>query len=414
MLHPLVGNVGPRSLAILRTILVVLVLVTANLPLSVAAFRANCGLFVDGSGSGADDPVVREWLLSMTESLTDVYASVAPDRSLTLGIFDEEVRILGTTATGPSDGIDDVRGTIDSGLWARRWTNPLAVLAAPPAVVDVDCLILITDGSVDPPPDLVLDPAAYTAKALAAADSLGDQGVRVVIVALSGERADLWHGVAERTDGVYVVNPDATTLHEAVAALIAADEPPLSATPASATPVPTPGWTPGPTPTTGATPTPSTAPSSSSTPLPDGPSSSGISFPVWLVALPTTMLGIVVTTVVHQRARRHRLAGQLVVMSENVDAVVDLSDYRGSVTIGSDGRVRLEGPGVRARHARLLAARDEDGLLSTVVRPLDGRVFVRRGDELIRVILDLPLADGDVLILGDTSLEFRILVKPSV
>ncbi len=86
-------------------------------------------------------------------------------------------------------------------------------------------------------------------------------------------------------------------------------------------------------------------------------------------------------------------------------AALDLATFGRKGTIGTAGSIRVDGSDVAARHARLVAS--HDGV--THVSPLEGDVWIER-----RGLRDLargarPLADGDVVTIGDRKFKYENL-----
>jgi hypothetical protein len=84
----------------------------------------------------------------------------------------------------------------------------------------------------------------------------------------------------------------------------------------------------------------------------------------------------------------------------------NLHDFRGRATIGSQGRIRVAGAGVRPKHAEIAICRNNYGGETMVVRPLQGAVSVGRGGATIAVLTELDVRDGDLLVLGERRLRF--------
>ena len=397
----------------LRTVALVgaALLVTGYLALNAArgfASRAPanplCALMPDLSGSTSDYRHNRTWLLGQVQELVRAHSAATSGAPLSVVIYDDEARALGRFDNPEPAALAQA---LEAAMRPGRWTNPLAGFRAV-ASLDLRCVLHVTDGSLDIPEPAARDPAGYAAAIVAIAEELGRRGVPVVTLALNDTTGGLWQQVATRTGGIYLLNPDAAALANALTIAIPAPTPTPKPT-RSPTPSPTPTPAPTPVPTAGLTPKASPSP----TPPPSGSSTHGTS-PLWLAALPGAALGLLVLGAAAIRARGRRLAGRLTWSGPDGDADVDLSAYRGSVTVGTRGRVKVEGPGVQPRHACLSAVEDGGQRLSTVVRSIDGPISVTRGAEVLRVIFELPLEDGDVLILGKTKVRFQLLMPAYV
>lgn len=86
---------------------------------------------------------------------------------------------------------------------------------------------------------------------------------------------------------------------------------------------------------------------------------------------------------------------------------VDLSAFRRSVTIGSDGAIRLDG--IRSRHAVIAAHKDDGGNVVQTLHPLQGNVVVERGGQRFEVRDRWVLSDGDVIVVSVWRLTYRDL-----
>lgn len=369
----------------------------------------GCAVLADVSGSTSDYPATRAWFASRLEALLAAYGDLRPLAEATVIAYGNEPRVVHSEdthharRTKPADIVDAVIASMATG----EWTDPLAAFRLVSSLDGLNCVVNLTDGTLDVPP-AVSDPAAYTDELLAVAEDIGNRDIPVFTLALVNVSGDLWGGVAQRTGGLYVIDADVTTLLDLLSDFIPKPAPSPTPTP-TATPFPAPSPTPTPDPSGIPTPRPSPSP----TPPTPEPASGGMS-PLWLASLPALALGLLVAGAAATRMRGHHLRGRLTWPGADSDVSVDLSRYRASATLGTKGNVKVEGPGVRPRHARLLAVEDEGKRLSMVVRPVDGPVSVARGGEALRVIFELSLEDGDVLILGETDVRYQLLMPAYV
>jgi hypothetical protein len=103
------------------------------------------------------------------------------------------------------------------------------------------------------------------------------------------------------------------------------------------------------------------------------------------------------------------LHGHLVVADGQHFTKIDLGAYRGTTTIGTRGRLCITGTGVLPQHAELLAEPDGKGAVDVIVRPKQGSVSLSRGKNIVHVAIGTPLRDNDLVILGDTRIQYRDL-----
>lgn len=201
-----------------------------------------CAVFADGSGSTADSAQTRAWLLAQLSNVVAVNASADADRSLVVAVFDEEVRVLGSTKISPADGgspIKDLSAAVDSALRPSRWTNPVPALDLAGGLPDLACVILVSDGSLDAPP--WIGGEDFTATLDASVLRLAARGIPVIVIALHDDASEIWRGVAQKTGGAYLLDPSADVLRSAIATIK------TTPTPATSTPT-TPSSSPSPSP----------------------------------------------------------------------------------------------------------------------------------------------------------------------
>jgi hypothetical protein len=92
-----------------------------------------------------------------------------------------------------------------------------------------------------------------------------------------------------------------------------------------------------------------------------------------------------------------------------MDKLIKLRGRR--TIIGRRGTVRIYGPHVAPRHAEVKTYATADGPL-TAIRSIEGPVSVDRRGVVWPVTAPWPLADGDVIIIGDHRLTYRDLGSP--
>ena len=91
--------------------------------------------------------------------------------------------------------------------------------------------------------------------------------------------------------------------------------------------------------------------------------------------------------------------------------LIELSQWRGRVVIGSAGHVRLTGDSVAPKHAEIVVTTNGARVPIQLLRPIEGKVTVRRHGRLLAVLTEWRLADGDVLIIGDRRITYRNLAS---
>jgi len=265
------------------------------------ALADKCAVLTDVSGSTADYPGTQSWFLSQLQEILATYESVAPATDLVVIAYDEEARdVYSAPDTGNSKNItSDVVQAVISSMGSKKWTNPLPAFHDAAQIEGLACLVHLTDGSLDLPPDVTVP--QYVAELLSLADDLGRRGVPVLTVAMTDAAGDVWREVAARTGGVYLLDPDAKTLRKAVAAVI---------------PTPTPTPTPTPSPTA----VPSPSPSATASPPPPAMStpSGGItnSPHIWMAGSLGLLVFMAVVFVLWRRVERPRLAGWIIIDEE--------------------------------------------------------------------------------------------------
>lgn len=265
------------------------------------ALADKCAVLTDVSGSTADFPGTQSWFLSQLQEILATYESVAPAMDLVVIAYDEEARVVYSAPdTGNSKIItSDVVKAVISSMGSKEWTNPLPAFHDAAQIEGLACLVHLTDGSLDLPPNVTVP--QYVAELLSLADDLGRRGVPVLTVAMTDAAGAVWREVAARTGGAYLLNPDAKTLRKAVAAMIPKSTP-------TATPMPSPTATPSPSPRA----TLSPPPSAKSTPS-GGIASSPL---IWTAGSVGPLLFLAACLAFWKKHQRPRLAGWIIIDEE--------------------------------------------------------------------------------------------------
>jgi hypothetical protein len=374
-----------------------LIIVVAAINVTAArASQSECLGLADGSGSTADDASNRQWLATQLTNLVAAHTRIAPDIPLVVAVYDDQVRVLGST-TPAEVGVPVISGTdiptiVDQSLRSKHWTDPLAALNFAASRADVACAYVVTDGTIDVPPG---SPPDYFNRMSMVADQLAKQGVRVVIVARSDAAQGVWRDVAARTGGALLIDPGTDALAVALSAVVPA------------------GATASPTASPSAPATFAAASALASTSPPAAGQQRSASIVAWIivgvvvlvVAPIVTALILVIWIAVR---RRPHLTGFLEIQSlhdrlgEECGMEIDLSKFGRRACVGSAGDIRVTGDGILPRHAEIVAQPTESGV-RIVLRCLGGDLWIERGHvrtRLTRSTIWRP-CDGDVFIFGE-------------
>jgi hypothetical protein len=255
-----------------------------------------CAVILDVSGSTSHDAATRRWFTGQLASLVRVYQSLAPTAETIVIVYGEDAH-----AVHPASGAtpEDVVEAVESSMGSAEWTNPLVAFADIVRVSPLRCVLHVTDGTLDLPPDEAQDRPSYIAELLAVADDLGRRGVPVVTVAMVDTVGDVWREVATRSGGAYILDPDRETLERVLAAILPTPTP---------TPAPTPTAIPTPPPTATASP-----PASSADTSRGGLAGSPL---IWMVGVPGLVVSLTVALVLRWKLGRPRLAGWISIDEE--------------------------------------------------------------------------------------------------
>jgi hypothetical protein len=272
-------------------------------------FNQKCAILTDVSGSTADYPETRRWFISHLEELLTAYEPLGPLLDIAVIAYGEEARLV-YSGPGPSNpGIvtADLVAAVIASMRGKEWTNPMSAFQEATKLESMACIVHLTDGSLDLPPTISGDKAAYVAILLSLADDLGRKGVPVLTVAMSDASGDLWGEVARRTGGAYLVDPDQEMLRRTLAAFLPAPSPSATATPTLA-PTPTSRRVQTPVPTVTAAPPPSAGSRSNG-------GFTGCSL-IWMVGVPGLLVCLTVALVLRWKLGRPRLAGWIIIDEE--------------------------------------------------------------------------------------------------
>jgi hypothetical protein len=91
--------------------------------------------------------------------------------------------------------------------------------------------------------------------------------------------------------------------------------------------------------------------------------------------------------------------------------VIELSNWRRRMIIGTAGHARLGGDGIARRHAEIVLHVDGGGEPAQILRPREGPVSVERHGQRLTVLREWRLADGDVIVIGDRRIVYRNLTS---
>jgi len=190
-----------RAIGIL---LVVCSLLLAGPESYATALYRPCPVLFDGSGSGTDDPANREWLLSLASAIVE---SLPAEAETPVILFDETAISLGIYSRLDSHPL---RQDLNANLGTRRWGNPIVGFDKLLEYPDLQCAVVVTDGTVDPPPEflhfnMALDSAAH---------ELANRHIALIVLARHDSSGEIWRAVAARTGGVYLVDPDPAVLND--------------------------------------------------------------------------------------------------------------------------------------------------------------------------------------------------------
>lgn len=133
----------------------------------------------------------------------------------------------------------------------------------------------------------------------------------------------------------------------------------------------------------------------------------------WLIGTAAALGTLGCFLVLRSALLRPRLLGWVAFRSGEQETKVDLSVIRGRATVGSLGKIRVQGPRVKPRHAEIFAERNEGGEVSVSVRSLEGAVSVVRRKAKLPVVFSQPLQDGDIILLGTMPMSYSLLVPKS-
>jgi hypothetical protein len=183
-----------------------------------AAFQVRpCDKLLDFSGSVTDDGPTRAWSMSTLTTVLQAEKDSGASGAGDFAAYGNVAQLLDVPASSePRAIVDAVAGS----MWTNQWTDPLAGLDLALHAFTSSCLIHITDGTMDLPPDQQGTEADYAEKLLALADQFGREGVRVVTIAESDASGDVWREFATRSGGLYLVLPDAATISAGVESMI--------------------------------------------------------------------------------------------------------------------------------------------------------------------------------------------------
>jgi len=174
-----------------------------------------CVTVVDTSGSGIDVPENRVWLLATADAAVAAHRSAAPQVSLSLVVYDETARWLGTVGSEVSLG-----DMVVQAIQPQRWSHPLPALEEVARLDGIRCVYHLTDGTFDLSPELRADEQDYRANVLGIAAALGARSVPIITVARYDDNGGLWRSVADASGGLYLVDPGIPDLQNQVASVM--------------------------------------------------------------------------------------------------------------------------------------------------------------------------------------------------
>ena len=201
-----------------------------------AAFQVRpCDKLLDFSGSVTDDGPTRSWSMSTLTTVLQAEKNSGANGAGDFAAYSDGAQLLDVPASAEPAVI---AGAVGASMGTNQWTDPLAGFNLALRAFTSPCLVHITDGTLDLPPEQQGTESDYREKLLGLADQFGRQGRRVVTIAGSDVSGELWREFARRSGGLYLVLPDAATLSAAVESMFE----PVTATPS---PAPTAAVTPG-------------------------------------------------------------------------------------------------------------------------------------------------------------------------
>lgn len=204
----------PISISVL--LFTVVALAAAFLSSPAAGATVACLKLLDFSGSVTDQPRARDWMLATLSAVAETEQDAGEHTIGGYLVYGDTVRVLELAAGAPPD---KVAGAAAAAMGGREWGDPLAAFDSALGRSGVPCVIHITDGSLDPPPQAG-DEQSYAQRLLAVAAELRAAGIRVLTIVGAGTTEQTWRDFTSENGGIYLVNPDSVAVIAAIRELV--------------------------------------------------------------------------------------------------------------------------------------------------------------------------------------------------